>query len=35
MGETRKAHTILFGNLQGKDHLENIVVDGWIILECI
>jgi hypothetical protein len=33
MGETRNAYKILVGNPEGKDHLEDLGVDGIIILE--
>jgi hypothetical protein len=35
MGELRNAYCISVGNLKGRDHLENLGVDGRIILECI
>jgi hypothetical protein len=35
MGEMRNAHSILVGNLKGRDHLKDLDVDGRIILEWI
>jgi hypothetical protein len=35
MGEMRNAYKILCGNPEKRDHSENLVVDGKIILECI
>jgi hypothetical protein len=33
---TGKKHTVFFlGNLKERDHLENIIVDGRIILKCM
>jgi hypothetical protein len=33
--EMKKAYTILIENLNGRDHLEELTLDGWIILEWI
>jgi hypothetical protein len=35
MGEMRNAYTILVENLKGRDHSEDLGVDGKIILEWI
>jgi hypothetical protein len=35
MGETRNAYNILVGKSEGKNHLENLGVDGRIILKWI
>jgi hypothetical protein len=35
MGEMRNAYNILVGKLEGKSYLEDVDVDGKIILECI
>jgi hypothetical protein len=35
MGERRSAHRVLIGRPEGKSHLENLGVDGWIILKLI
>jgi hypothetical protein len=35
MGEMRSAYSILVGKPEGRDHLEDIFVDGKIILEWI
>jgi hypothetical protein len=35
MGGVRNAYKILFGNLKGRDHSEDLHVDGKIILEWI
>jgi hypothetical protein len=35
MGEMRKANTFLSESLKGGDHLEDLDVDGRVILECI
>jgi hypothetical protein len=35
MGETRNAYNILVGNLKERDHLEELGVDGKIIVGCI
>jgi hypothetical protein len=35
MREVRNAYTISVGNLKGKDHTEELGVDGKIILEWI
>jgi hypothetical protein len=35
MGEMRNAYEVLSENLKGRDHLENLGVDGKMILECI
>jgi len=32
MGEMRDAYEILFGKLEGKSHLEDLVIDGNITL---
>jgi len=34
-GERRGAYRILVGKLDGRDHLEDPSVDGWIILKFI
>jgi hypothetical protein len=33
MGEMRNAYTILVGNLKKRDHLEDLGVDGKMILK--
>jgi hypothetical protein len=33
MGEMRKEYSVLVGNLKRRDHLENLGVDGKVILE--
>jgi hypothetical protein len=33
MGEMRKAYIILVGKVEGKNHLEDLGVDGKIILK--
>jgi hypothetical protein len=35
MGEMRNAYKILFGNLKGRDHVEDISIDGSVVLERI
>jgi hypothetical protein len=35
MGDIRNAYKILVGNLQKRDHLEDLVIGGMIILEQI
>jgi hypothetical protein len=35
MGEVRNAYRTLVGNLKGRDHSEELVVDERIMLECI
>jgi hypothetical protein len=35
MGEMRNVRNILFGNLKGKDHSEDIGIDGSIILKWV
>jgi hypothetical protein len=35
MGEMRNAYKILFPNVKGKDHSEDLRVDGKVILEWI
>jgi hypothetical protein len=35
MGQMRKAFSILIGKPEGKNHLEDLGVDGRIILQCI
>ena len=35
MGESRGAYRIWRKNLKGRDHLEDLDVDGRIILKCI
>jgi hypothetical protein len=34
-GERRGAHRVLVGNLSARDHLEDLGIDGMIILEWI
>jgi hypothetical protein len=34
-GEQRAASSILVGRTEEGNHLENLVVNGWIILKCI
>jgi hypothetical protein len=35
MRESRNAYVILVGRREGKSHMEDVGVDGRIILECI
>jgi hypothetical protein len=35
MGEMINAYIILIGNPKGRDHLEDLGIDGRIILKCI
>jgi hypothetical protein len=35
MGEERNAYRILVAKLEGRDHLEDLCVDGMIIVKCI
>jgi hypothetical protein len=35
MREMKNAHKILVEKLEGRDHLEDLIVNGRIILECI
>jgi hypothetical protein len=35
MGEVTNAYSVLVGKPEGKNHLEDLGVDGRIILECI
>jgi hypothetical protein len=35
MGETRNPYNILVGNLKGREHSEDLGIDGRIILEWI
>jgi len=35
MGEMRSAYSILIGELNGRDHLDDLGKDGKILLECM
>jgi hypothetical protein len=35
MGEVRNAHNILVGNMKGRDYVEDLSIDGRIILEWV
>jgi hypothetical protein len=35
MQEKRHSYAVLVGQAEGKDHLENLDIDGRIILNCI
>ena len=35
MGDKRDVYKALVGNLRERDHLEELCVDGWIILKWI
>jgi hypothetical protein len=35
IGEIRNAYIFWSGNLKGRDHLEDVGVDGRIILDCM